>query len=152
VMKREPFLLLDTGDPSSLTTATRDALLIRVVERIAAGDEIPLLDGDNLRRFCQPDLAAVVRKLWQKYTKHQDVRRLLLRLIWLGEIAECADLAIKIALDPTSNQREALFAGRALMVVADTSTKEKYARLVTDHAPILSPTVVWNAAEGLFPK
>ncbi|MBR1188509.1 hypothetical protein [Bradyrhizobium sp. AUGA SZCCT0160] len=152
VMKREPFLLLDTGDPSSLATTTRQALLTQVVERIASGEEIPPLDADNLKRFCQPDLAATVRGLWKKHSKHQEIRRLLLRVIWLGEIRDCADLATKIALDSSSAQREATFAGGALLTIADAKTMEEYARFITDHAANLSPRVVWNAAEGLFPK
>jgi hypothetical protein len=152
VSHREPFLLLDTGDPSTLKATTREALLTLVIERIAAGDELPSLDSDNLKRFCQADLAVTIRKLWERYVKHEDVRRFLLKVIWLGEITQCGDLAIKIALNPTADRREALFAGRALIVTATSVTKEQYAQLVTDPARSLSPIVVWNAADELFPR
>ena len=151
VLLREPFLLLDTGDPSSLTTATREALLKRVIEEIASDAEIPSLDGDTLKRFCRPDLAPAVRKLWEKHGRHKDVRRFLLRVIWLGQIEECSDLAAKIALNSTSGRSEALFAGRALMATAAPLIKEQYAHLVIDHAQNLASVVVWNATDELFP-
>jgi hypothetical protein len=152
VLLREPFLLLDTGDPSSLTTAMREALLRRAIEEIAADQEIPSLDGDNLKRFCRPDLAPTVRKLWEKYDSHKDVRRFLLRVIWLGQITQCSDLAVKIALNPAASRSEALFAGRALMATAAPLIKEQYAHLITDHAQKLTSVVVWNAADELFPQ
>jgi hypothetical protein len=152
VERREPFLLLDTGDPASLPRTMRERLLSRVTERIAAGDQIPSLDGDNLKKFSRPDLAESIRKLWGKHANNNDIRRLLLRIIWLGEIKQCGDIAANIALDPATNQREAAFAGRALMATAEDGVKDQYAHFVMNYAGDLSSTVLWNAVDELFPR
>jgi hypothetical protein len=152
VERRDPFLLLDTGDPASLPLGIRERLLARVAERIAAGDQIPSLDGDNLKKFSRPDLASSIRKLWEKYAENKDIHRLLLRIIWLGEIKQCADIPVGIALDPTTDQREAAFAGRALMATAEAGVRDQYARFVTRNASTLPSTILWNAADELFPR
>jgi hypothetical protein len=148
----EPFLLLDTGDPASLSLETRECVLTRAVERIAKGDYVPILDGDNLKRFAGPDLGPVVRRLWDKHASDLDIRRLLLRIIWLGEIVHCADIAAKAAIDLSTDRGEAVFAGRALAATADSATKDRYARFVIDNAPQLPSTILWDAAEDLFPR
>jgi hypothetical protein len=152
VTKREPFLLLDTDDPATLSVTTRERILAHVLEKVAAGDRIPSLDNDSLKRFSRPDLARSIQIAWKKHGTSVDIRRLLLRIIWLGEITECADIAAHVALDPGTDHREALFAGRALMATADSITKDRYGGFVNDHAQSLSSTVLWNAADELFPR
>jgi hypothetical protein len=152
VARREPFLLLDTGDPGSLSLVTRERALRQVAKLIAEGDHIPSFDGDNLKRFARADLGRVVRVLWDKHTNNRDIRRLLLRVIWLGEIVQCSDIAAKVALDASADRSEALFAGSALVATADSATKDQYARFVKTHARSLSSAVLWNAANGLFPR
>jgi hypothetical protein len=94
VIHREPYLLLTAGDPSSLPPDIRAAALTRLTERIVANDEqLPILDYDSVKRFSRPDLAPVIRQLWPLHKGHRKARDLLLRLIWLGELRECADLA-----------------------------------------------------------
>jgi hypothetical protein len=63
VARRNPFLLLTAGDPATLSRQTRETLLRQVTMRIAAGESVPMLDINSLKRFSRPDLAEVVRKL-----------------------------------------------------------------------------------------
>jgi hypothetical protein len=151
VARREPFLLLSAGDPASLSRQTRENLLTQIVERAVAGHLIPLLDIDSLKRFSRPDLAQVIRKLWGTHATHPDARRLLLRLIWLGGIKECADLAEAAVLGSGSNGRLAVFAGRAMMTTADDAARKRYAAFVKTNCATLSTTVVWDALEEMVP-
>jgi hypothetical protein len=151
VARREPFLLLDTGDPGALSVQTRARVLTDVVKLVAKGDHIPSFDDDNLKRFAHPDLGPVVRRLWDKHPKNRDIRSFLLRIIWLGEIVQCADIAAKAALNAALD-REGLFAGSALAATADSATKDQYARFVKAHALALSSDVLWNAVDHLFPR
>jgi hypothetical protein len=151
VARREPFLLLTAGDPATLSRQTREGLLTQVVERIVAGDHIPLLDYDSLKRFSRPDLALVLRGLWEKHAAHDDARHFLLRVIWLGEIRECSGLSSCIALGPMPDRHTSIVAGRALMATADDATKNQYAKYVKANCRKLSTTVVWDAIEKLFP-
>ena len=151
VARREPFLLLSAGDPATLSRQTRENLLTQVIERTIAGDPIPSLDIDSLKRFSRPDLAQIVRKLWSAQATHPDAQRLLLRVIWLGGIKECADLAEAVVFRPGSNDRRAVFAGRALMATADEAAMRRYAAFVKTNCAMLSTTVIWDALDEMVP-
>ncbi len=151
VSRRNPFLLLTAGDPATLSRQTRETLLRQVTARIAAGERIPVLDFDSLKRFSRPDLAEVVRKLWDEHAAQDEVHRFLLRVIWLGEIKDVADIAGKVALGSIPDRRTSIVAGRALMAAGDRTSKKQYAAFVKVNCAALPATVVWDALEKLFP-
>jgi hypothetical protein len=152
VARRQPFLLLTAGDPASLSRQTRESLLNEVVEKIASGERVPLLDFDTFKRFCRPDLAQAVRKLWEVHGAHAEARWFLLRVIWLGGIKDCAGLADKIVFGSSPERHISIVAGRALMAAGDEATKARYGAFIKDHCSSLPNTVVWDALEQLFPR
>jgi hypothetical protein len=152
VARRNPFLLLTAGDPATLSRQTRETLLRQVTLRIAAGERIPVLDADSLKRFSRPDLADAIRELWDEHWANDEVRPFLLRLIWLGEIKAVADIAAKVALGPLPDQRTSIVAGRALMAAGDESLKQQYATFMKANCAALAATVVWDSLEKLFPS
>ena len=151
VMRRDPFLLLSTGDPASLSRQTREALLTQVTARIANAERVPVLDADSLKRFSQPDLAAAVRTLWGEHSSHKEVRRFLMRVVWLGEIKDVSDIVAKAALEPTLDRYTRIVAGRALMASGDEALRRQYSTFVKANCTTLPATVVWDALEKLFP-
>jgi hypothetical protein len=151
VARRNPFLLLSAGDPASLSLQSRETLLRQVTARIAAGEHVPVLDADSLKRYSQIDLAKVVRELWDKYAGQDEVRWLLLRIIWLGEIKDLADIATKLALGSIVNRRTSIAAGRAVMAAGDETQKKQYADFVKANCAALPETAVWDALDKLFP-
>lgn len=150
--KREPFLLLDTGDPASLAPEAKERVLAAVVSSIAFGEDTPAFDLDNLKRFASSDLSPSLRRHWQKHASNPDIRKFLLRLIWLGKLVDCADLAAQVAFDRKSESGEALFAGRAIATTADAATKKRYGLFLTRNIRHFPQSVLWNAAEELFPE
>jgi hypothetical protein len=152
VARRQPFLLLTAGDPATLSRQTREGILVRVVEQIASGDRVPLLDFDTLKRFCRSDLAQTVRKLGLAHEGHAEVSQFLLRVIWLGGIKECADLAEKVVFRPAPERHVSIVAGRALMAAADEATKARYGAFIKANCCSLPATVVWDGLEQLFPR
>lgn len=152
VVRRDPFLLLTAGDPEGLPPHARERLLAAAVERIVAGDRVPLLDFDTLKRFCRPDLADITKRLWQLHHENVEVRKFLLRVIWLGGIKACAELPVEVAFDPATNSDLAVYAGRALIATADDAVKRRYANYVRDSSDRLKTTIVWDVLEGLFPN
>jgi hypothetical protein len=152
VARRNPFLLFTAGDPATLSRQARESLLRQVITRIAAGERVPTLDFDSLKRFSRPDLADMVRKLWDKHSANDEVRRFLLRTIWLGEIKAVADIAAKVALTPVLDRTTSIVAGRALMAAGDEAVKRQYATLVKTNCVTLPATVVWDALAKLFPE
>lgn len=153
VIHREPYLLLTAGDPASLPSDLRASALTRVVERMVANDEhLPLLDYDSLKRFTRPDIAPVIRQLWPIHKQHRQARALLLRLIWLGELRECADLAAEAVSSPPDSRHDQVVAGRAFIATADDDKKAQYAAQIVRDCASRPPTVVWDAVETLFPS
>jgi hypothetical protein len=153
VVRREPFLLLTAGDPASLPTELRINLLTRLVEGITNNRQrIPLLDRDSVKRFSRPDIAATVRTLWSAHEDHADVRDLLLRLIWLGPLRNCADLAVRVAFGRYQDRHTRIVAGRALMATGDTGARNEYAKFIGANCADLPNVLVWDAVEGLFPN
>jgi hypothetical protein len=151
VVAREPWVLLTAGDPASLPVALRQTLLSDLVRQIAERDErLPLLDRDSLKRFSKPDLAPTIRRCWAAYSAHAEARDLLLRLIALGELADCMDLA-EVAFAPDQSRHDQLFAGWALMAAGDAQMKRRYAEFIRVHRARLPRAVVWDAIKGLFP-
>ena len=71
-------------------------------------------------------------------------------MIWLGEIKECAELAMEVAFGQTENSDVAVYAGRALIATADDVTKRRYAAYVKDNCAKLRTTMVWDALDSLF--
>src|SRR5262249_51106876 len=126
VARRQPFLLLTAGDPASLSRQTRESLLNLVVEKIVSGERVPLLDLDTFKRFCRPDLAQAIREMWDAHHLLPEVCRFLLRMIWLGAIKDCADLADKTVFEPKSERHTSIVAGRGLMAAGDEATKARY--------------------------
>jgi hypothetical protein len=152
VLRREPYLLLDAGDPASLSRKCRENLLTTAVERLVAGDDLPSLDPDSLKRFSRPDLADAIRKLWKTHSTHPNAKRLLLRVIWLGAIGACADIVESAALGPIdADRRISVFAGRALLATGADESKRRYAKYIKSNCGELSTTVVWDTIDELAP-
>ena len=151
VVRRAPFLLFTAGDPAGLSPTTRRALLSALVERMRRDEEVPLLDLSSVARFAQPDIAPVLRTVWETDKERPEVRRFLLRLIWLGSINDCADLAAAASFGNYSDRYTAIVAGRALLGAGDEGAKRAYAEYIQRECASIPTTVVWEAVETLFP-
>lgn len=152
VARREPWVLLTGGDPGSLPPETRHAVLVELARRMV--DEnfvLPVLDADSLKRFSTAELSSAVGTLWLAYPTHNDLRALLLRIILLGRIEACIDIATELALAPETERRLRMLAGKALLAVADEPTKRRYAEFILSHLAELPNVVIWDAVEALFP-
>jgi hypothetical protein len=151
VVKRNPFLLLTAGDPQTLSRAMRESLLRGVVSCLARGERAPVLDQDSLRRFSRPDLAEEIRRLFAAHANQPEVVQFLLRVIWLGRIADVADLAETAVLAQPAIDYTVIVAGRALMAAGDSAALLRYAAFVKQHCETLPTTVVWDALATIFP-
>jgi len=122
------------------------------MQELTTGDpELPWLDNDKLRRFAQPDLGGVVACLWPRYQAIKEAAQLLLRIVWLGALKDCAKLAYDAAFDTTLDSTARVFAGRALLATGDEAARKDYARLVMAERSTLPGTMVRDAMMELFP-
>jgi hypothetical protein len=120
VLRREPDVLLNHGDPESLTPAQRQRALRAYVERYGHGGwrglRVPPI---QLHRFACADLAPEVSRLWAAGIENPDVRELLLNLIELGSMTDCADIAHEVAVDGAASHSERIDALDALIHLND---------------------------------
>ena len=116
----EPAVLLDEGDPGSLSPLRRNQALCAYVERYGRGGwrglSVPRI---QVHRFASPKQANTVKELWARGIENPDVRELLLQLIGAGRIGDCADIAFGIARDVDASVVERMFAVDALMAIGD---------------------------------
>jgi len=152
VVRRAPFLLFTAGDPACLPLKTRETVLHALVTQMLQGEEVPLLDLSSVTRFAQPDIAPALRAIWRSSKQHKEVRIFVLRLIWLGAIEDCADIAADEGLGPFKDNRTSLIAGRALLATGDSALQQTYAAHIKRDCTSLPASVVWEGVEGLFPQ
>jgi hypothetical protein len=152
VIAREPDLLLMEGDPGSLSAAIRSSVLTQAIEAMArTGDRLGPMNEDRLRRLAAPDLSPTVRRLWSARKEVEGCRRLLLRIIALGALSECADIAAEGISGAYDDGITLALAGRALMASADSATVEAYANRIRTAGNSLTAQVRWEALDQLAP-
>jgi hypothetical protein len=152
VVRRAPGLLLSAGDPASLSANIRSAALGGLLHELTADEqEWPWWDNDTLQRFAQADLAGAILSLWPRYRTNLEAARLLIRLIWLGSFKDCEALIRDVAFDRAADPTLRVFAGRALLAIADTATHSDYAVLICTETATVPLRMARDAIVELFP-
>jgi hypothetical protein len=149
----EPSLLLEHGDPASLSVQARSDTFRAIVKCYGSGGwrglQIPL---EQVERAAHPDLAPGIIKCWGRGPKNMEVRDLLLDLIWKSRPPSCLPIARKVACRSGEVQRlrrtavkifSACSSGKDLAMIA-----EQIQRLPADWPPELVSEIL----EDLFPK
>lgn len=137
VLRREPDVLLNFGDPESLSSARRQRALRAYVERHGKGGWRGLrVPSIQLHRFAASDLECEVKRLWEDGIENSEVREILLNLIGLGKMAGCADIAYGIATDGKAPKGERIDALDALIDLNDS-------RLTAISASLADDTSLW---------
>ncbi len=152
VLKREPETLILHGDPESLSEQTRNDLVRAYVNAYSGGGwrglDMPI---DEIRRLAHPDLAGVIRKCWQQPHQNDEVWDFLLKLIWLGEISSCCDLAYDALLDPSKGDYTRVIAGRALLEAADKKRLKDAADTMLSAKPVWPARLIQGVASEMYP-
>ena len=150
---REPEALLSLGDPETLDLAARGDLVRAFAAAYGHGNwrglNIPI---DEVRRLAHPELAPVVRECWGTGPANEDVRELLIEMIWQGRIEACADLARSVAFDTTLHPAHRVIAVRALVACVGDDSVREVADFVLAHPDSWPAEVVHGIAADLFPR
>ncbi|MGM0694041.1 MAG: hypothetical protein ACQEUN_11655 [Pseudomonadota bacterium] len=151
--RREPEVLLSLGDPESLPISARCQLLKAFMEAYGKGSwrgfDIPI---DEVRRLAAPELAPLVRELWGNGPTNPDVRELLIELIWLGPIEDCADLVEEAARDSNEANYHRTVAIRALIACGKQDIVYRLAEDILVHPDYWTDKIVISVAADLFPR
>lgn len=148
----EPAVLLDEGDPESLTLMQRNQALRAYVERYGQGGwrglSVPTI---QIHRFASPELSSEVNRLWEMGVENPDVRLTLLYLIETGHIGECGDIAHRVACDPETSTVERVVALDAMVTLEDPRLKD-IARAVAVGDDLWPDDVARGAILRMFPR
>ncbi|WP_281199217.1 NACHT domain-containing protein [Acinetobacter johnsonii] len=116
VLKNQPEIAFEGGDPLQLTLNTRKKIFVNFVERIANNlDNRSVRDNDSIAKISNKDLEENVLELIQKYSANEDVIFFLGRMVWQGQLDKCVPALIDIALDQVNGTYARRIATRAVM-------------------------------------
>ena len=151
LIRREPEALLSLGDPETIDIAGRGKFVKAFFKAYGEGGwrglNIPITE---VRRLSHPDLAPVIRECWGNGPTNDDVRKLLIEMIWQGSVDGCADLAHSVAVDPTENPYHRIVAIQALVACCHDRAR-KIADTILAQPESWPDRVVHGVVADLFP-
>ena len=153
MIRREPEALLSLGDPETLDLAARRDLVRAFVDRYREGGwrglHIPM---SEVRRIAHPELGSVIRECWGDGPTNVDVRELLIQLIRLGPVEDCAELVHRVAAGPEEAPDHRILAIQALL----SCSREEIVRELADDMMTATSSwpgrVVHGVSQDLFPN
>jgi hypothetical protein len=133
IVALDPAVVLEHGDPRSLSPPQRIKALEAYVDRYGAGGWRGLSTPQiQVHRFASPELADTINHLFSSDIENPEVRELLLRIIGAGKITACADIAYGIATDRERTLHERSLAIEALLQLDDPRLESLAHSLETD--------------------
>ena len=148
----EPAVLLDEGDPESLTQTQRNQALRAYAERYGPGGwrglQVPHI---QVHRFASKELADEIDSIWRSGIENPDVREVLISLIEAGCIEDCADIVFDITQDIAAPAVERIIAIDAL-VALDDERLGNIASSIANADDLWPDRVARGAVLRLFPK
>lgn len=153
LIKREPEVLLAYGDPGSLSPEARAEVLRDFAAAYGDGGwrGIEAPSSGEVRRLACPELAPVIRELWEKYPDSEEVVKLLLQLIWQGAIKDCVDIAEEVAFNKERPDYQRSIAVSGLVACKAFIALRKIAESILTEQEKWSNEIVPNLAKQLFP-
>jgi hypothetical protein len=152
VLKREPEILLDYGDPQSLSPALRAGILKAYAARYGKGKWRGLsTQRVQVHRFASPELGPTVKELWSGGLESPELRALMFELIGAGRMADCADIAHDMAMKASGEHRDRQDALKALIALDDPRLGAVAESIVSD-ATLWPADLTRTAIMMLFPQ
>jgi hypothetical protein len=147
-----PDILIEHGDPSRLPVDIR-AQLLRQFASLNEGrsDTGASFDMTSVRRLADPRLATTVLDLLPQHRENEDVRQLLLNIIWQGPIPECAESALSFALDATMDSHTRISGIWAVGAAGNQAQKRRLAEGILTNISGWEKQEIGAAVRALFP-
>lgn len=138
-----PEVFIEGGDPSVLPMDVRRHMLEKFCEFYANQRRIDLrFDITNIRRFAHSDLGETISRLLQTYSGHEELRDLLLQMIWQGEIQGCSEQALAFALNADYDLDTRRFAFRVVSAAGSMIQKANLISAVVTDRTIRSEKLI----------
>ena len=125
VRKIAPEIIFEGGDPARLPVEVRRQILREVCEQMADGvTSRSARSYEAVQRFANPDLTDEVRSLIGHYADNDGLTEYLLRMVWLGELADALPEAMKVALMPNAEKNARISAFNAVKAIGSQNDQE----------------------------
>ena len=152
IIKREPLVLLQHGDPGAVPIECKQQLLLTYAKKHAAGEIADdSIDRRVLWMFADDGLADAIHEAW-RLNERADFRSDLLRVVREGTIVACVDLARGVALDESAYEYHRIVAIEALKSCDDQDGLTNAAQLLIKERAKASPRLAAAFAKALFPR
>ncbi|MBN4055979.1 hypothetical protein JYT95_01465 [bacterium AH-315-J23] len=146
-----PEVLIEGGDPSIMRVADRSILLEKFCKLYVNKDYTNVnIYLDQIQRLTDKGLGDKIRELWRQSKRSGENRQLLLRLIWVGEMKDCAAIAFEAS---TSRGRdyEKTLGIRALAKIGSKTQLKQFKKHIIKFAASSTSSVIGSAIETLYP-
>ncbi len=152
VLQCNPQILIQHGDPASLSITIRSKLLKIYAQKYEAGDvAYERLELRALWMFAHNDLSDAIREAWQ-ICRRPEFRENLLCLIHEGKISDCIGIAIEVAEDVEADSYDRCLALTILIdCKADPVVSRFTGKLLAD-ADVIRADFASRFAVELFPE
>jgi hypothetical protein len=101
-----------------------------------------IMDNSAIERIATPDLTKDALALLDAYGENDDVVFFLGRLVWQGEMADCAPVLAKIACDTSRGKYARIASIRGVMTVGDAGQKDALWQKIADDSGQLDHAVI----------
>jgi len=148
-----PEVLIEHGDPSALPVEFRKSLLIGFAELHAVRQHTTgtSFDITMCRRLADPQLAPTINDLLRKFATHEDVRTLLLKLIWQGQIVDSVEAALSYAMDDQASGYTRTCAIRAVAAAGTSEQRRNLVDVLLRDTSTIDSIILGEICEMFFP-
>ncbi|MCH8148004.1 MAG: hypothetical protein IH987_08425 [Planctomycetes bacterium] len=151
IVRREPLVLLQHGDPGALPLATKRSLLIKYATKHLAGEIADdSLDHRSLWMFAEAELVEVIYEAWD-LNDRDDFHIDLLRIVREGAISACVELARQVARNKSANDYHRIVALEAMSECGDHKGLAERSRQLMRAPSKANPRIAVGFAKILFP-
>jgi len=127
ILRIQPEIAVEGGDPSSLPLSYRKSILNEVVSRIVKGiDDRSARNNDAITRIARPDLCDEVSYLIDSYYSNDDAIFFLARVVWQGKMIGCLSKLLPITLDTKRTLYPRLVAIRAVSTLSNEEDRYNF--------------------------
>jgi hypothetical protein len=153
ILEREPEVLVLFGDPASLSKEVKVKLIKNYVDAYGEGGwrglDMPIT---QLRKLATPDLEDCIRECWAEAYTNEEISEILLKIIWLGDISNCADIASDTLMDPEQSPYARIAAARALSSFNRIDLLKKVFKNILEVRKNWPDKVIHSTIDDFFPK
>jgi hypothetical protein len=144
-----PEIAVEAGDPSKLPLFERQNILNQIVGRIVANqDDRSARDNSAIARIASSDLSPDVLRLIHEYQNNDEAIFFLGRLVWQGELANCIEPLMAIALDSSRGKYARIASVRAVMTCGTVEQRQTLWQQLNDANTVIPRKLLSEIVDG----